>query len=703
MEKGYLEIHGDTSEKELKEIKKTLISAIKSTKSTLPTRIDVISQIQRLANEAISVYETNENKEIIASILDIIGNYLIESNKGDKINDLSNLRAKGDIKSLLYSIHAITFFEGEKSIPENVSLKYLEDVINTRKANNKSISERLIYDPATIRFIERLGSEFRIKNPEAYAQIVKSIIYNPIRNNVSVRTDPRINGKNDMQDYSCRDMQSRKILEILINYGETLRTLEESDKSNQIEIDQLGGVTKATFREFIAFIKEKDPSYYGFVNKKFKNLGCFEVHMPAKDITEYKSLAEFLAEANITTVDTVDPKTHTPVQRDIYNHRTDPDGMSHDEKFRAIQELIKEQRKTTENLVVPTVMIGYKEPFKDYIVFGFSRESTSDFEELEGTELESDPIYNMSVSDYFGSPKKGGCSRVLVNDKINDVFGTNKSSNSTPVQGVSKRQDTYSIPGVISLIHNITNGFRYYVEMLDEAVDELRVNPSTCFNKALKVKISDAFNRPSKKAIVRAMKAQPKTMKVPDKTPKTVKVTPVPKEKKVIETDEYGYDKLGLNLEEIKRSIPYRPDNMKKQEEVRTKMVDTLKSQYGYGRNPGLALLDYCLEEMLVSGKSIVKIADELSRKEGYRDLPEAYDKMYSYIRNMIIVAVDNDPDYPNEKMKEIYERELDKLDAKGYDLDVEIEEKRKTRDGLVKNTRKALEYFNTTIEEEEK
>ena len=104
MEKGYLEIHGDTSEKELKEIKKTLISAIKSTKSTLPTRIDVISQIQRLANEAISVYETNENKEIIASILDIIGNYLIESNKGDKINDLSNLRAKGDIKSLLYSI-----------------------------------------------------------------------------------------------------------------------------------------------------------------------------------------------------------------------------------------------------------------------------------------------------------------------------------------------------------------------------------------------------------------------------------------------------------------------------------------------------------------------------------------------------------------------------------------------------------------------
>ena len=47
--------------------------------------------------------------------------------------------------------------------------------------------------------------------------------------------------------------------------------------------------------------------------------------------------------------------------------------------------------------------------------------------------------------------------------------------------------------------------------------------------------------------------------------------------------------------------------------------------------------------------------------------------------------------------------RELDKLDAKGYDLDVEIEEKRKTRDGLVKNTRKALEYFNTTIEEEEK
>ena len=171
----------------------------------------------------------------------------------------------------------------------------------------------------------------------------------------------------------------------------------------------------------------------------------------------------------------------------------------------------------------------------------------------------------------------------------------------------------------------------------------------------------------------------------------------------MIETDEYGYDKLGLNLEEIKRSIPYRPDNMKKQEEVRTKMVDTLKSQYGYGINPGLALLDYCLEEMLVSGKSIVKIADELSRKEGYRDLPEAYDKMYSYIRNMIIVAVDNDPDYPNEKMKEIYERELDKLDAKGYDLDVEIEEKRKTRDGLVKNTRKALEYFNTTIEEEEK
>ena len=56
-------------------------------------------------------------------------------------------------------------------------------------------------------------------------------IYNPIRNNVSVRTDPRINGKNDMQDYSCRDMQSRKILEILINYGETLRTLEESDVS----------------------------------------------------------------------------------------------------------------------------------------------------------------------------------------------------------------------------------------------------------------------------------------------------------------------------------------------------------------------------------------------------------------------------------------------------------------------------------------
>ena len=46
---------------------------------------------------------------------------------------------------------------------------------------------------------------------------------------------------------------------------------------------------------------------------------------------------------------------------------------------------------------------------------------------------------------------------------------------------------------------------------------------------------------------------------------------------------------------------------------------------------------------------------------------------------------------------------EIDKLEAKGYDLDVEIDEKRKSRDGLIKNTRKAIEYFNTTFEEEEK
>ena len=41
------------------------------------------------------------------------------------IKGLKNLEYRG------YDSSGIAFFEGEKSIPENVSLKYLEDVINT--------------------------------------------------------------------------------------------------------------------------------------------------------------------------------------------------------------------------------------------------------------------------------------------------------------------------------------------------------------------------------------------------------------------------------------------------------------------------------------------------------------------------------------------------------------------------------------------
>ena len=95
----------------------------------------------------------------------------------------------------------------------------------------------------------------------------------------------------------------------------------------------------------------------------------------------------------------------------------------------------------------------------------------------------------------------------------------------------------------------------------------------------------------------------------------------------------------------------------------------------------------------------MVDIVSELAAKPEYSHIPDARNKMYAYVKNMVVVAVDNDPDYPNEKMKEIYEREIKALNEKSAVLDTEIADKNAKRTALVENTKKALSYFNTDYE----
>lgn len=684
-------INNQTTKNELVQIRRTVNNAIKSMGTTKPSDKDTINQLPNIASQILKIYDKSENKAVLTAILDDIANYMIKSNDGEELEDLNDLnkRLKGKMK-ILYGIHARTLFEGNKPIPKNLSVGYLEEILSTRREAGLFTETNALYDVEVLKFVENLSKDFRVENKETYLEIVNEMIYKPLVQNPEMLKDERIN-------------QSKSVLTALVDYVRTYKDVsDEKGENHDYDLAKVIVLIKSNFNDLMEKIS---PNYWETLSKKLED--CFDgfaFAMPSKDITQYSSFAEFIDDINTQQINTVAPLSHVPVPRIVINQRPSTKGMSDDDKFKAIQELVKKQRGSSPDLIIPTILVGYKAPFEGYIVFPFERQSVFDKTPRDN---EDDRTYNLVISDTFGT-SKGGSFRTMTRSNIPVVLGSDRNAQGPAVQGVAMRKDSYNIPGVIAVDHRRDNGFGYYVEMIDEAVNELKDNPTACFGKSLKVKISELNGKaPVNNTVYKT--AAPKAPQVPQ-VPAQAPSTPIVQPRVIVNgnpTDKNGYDKLGINLEKVYRSAPIKSSNAPRQEMARNIMIKDLKDQYGYGRNPGLDLLDYCLEEMLISGKNMVEIVQDLAEREEYKSISGptkaekdlAFNRMYSYVKNMIIVAVDNDPDYPNEKMKEIYEKAIIDLDTQGLSLDSEIAAKKVKRDDLVKNTKKALEYFNTSYE----
>lgn len=667
--------------KELQKIKLEINNAIRSKKAARPKDKETLSQLPFIANQILAIYNECPEKAILQDILTDIANYMIKVNHGEQLEDLRDIRMKSTFKKeTLYSIHALTLFEGNKPIPKNFSIGYFAELINTRKGTSNPDVDKLIYDEEVIKFIENLGKDFRIKNPKQYLDIVSAVVYNPIKNNRNIAEDPRVN-------------ENERILNILVNYARAYKDLADEQKVNRdLEIGEIISIIQI---DFASLIGKMPPSFWETLQKKIAD--CFDglqLQRLPRDITSYASYADFMADVNKNIINPVGPAPHTSQPRVIVNHGSHAGGMSDDDKFLAIQDLVKTLRKTDPDLVIPTIWVGYKAPFEGYIVFPFERRHLAHLEPMR--ERDDGSIYSVVISDTFDD--KGGCFRAMNRGSVTAILGSDRNSKGPQIQGAPTRTASNHLPGVIAMEHTRSRGFRYYEEMIEEAVEEVKINPSVSFGKILRLKITDT------KGINARINNRPVTQTTTS-TPvatanSTVTVTkPTTPSVPKFPTDKYGYDKFGISLVELRLSDPYTSTNGKQQAKKREQIVADMKAKYGYGRNPGLDLLDYCLEEMLVSGKHMVDIVSELAAKPEYSHVPDVRNKMYAYVKNMVIVAVDNDPDYPNEKMKEIYEREIKALDEKSAVLDIEIAEKKAKRTALVENTKKALSYFNTDFE----
>ena len=244
--------------------------------------------------------------------------------------------------------------------------------------------------------------------------------------------------------------------------------------------------------------------------------------------------------------------------------------------------------------------------------------------------------------------------------------------------------------------------------MIQEAVGALLENPEICFGHSLRKKISEMSQNPRSRKTTASSTPPPQA-----KNPEIIIVRKAPKKLITPGADQYGYDSLGINLEEVKNTILYSSQNAISK--ARENISNSLFKKYKYNQNnPSRNLLDHFLTEMLISGKNIVDVVNDLLAREEYKELVEhfnqndtspqkdtAFRAMYAYVKNMISIAVENDPEYPNEKMKELYETELKNLEDQSVSLDKILQVQRTKRSQLVQNTKRALEYFNTTYKTE--
>ena len=674
----------DMSLQELQKIKLEINAAIRSNKAARPKDKYTLSQLPFIANQILAIYKEHPEKAVLNDILTEIADYMIKVNHGEKLDDLRDIKMESTFKKeTLYSIHALTLFEGNKEIPKNFSIGYFAELINTRKGTSKTDVDKLIYDEEVLKFIENLGKDFRIKNPKQYLDIVSAVVYNPIKNNPSIAADPRVN-------------ENERILNILVNYARAYKDLADEQKVNRdLEIGEIVSIIQI---DFASLIGKMLPGFWDVLKNKIQD--CFDglqLQRLPRDITSYTSYADFITDVNKNIVNPVGPAPHTVQPRVILNQGSHAGGMSDDDKFLAIQNLVKKLRQKDPDLVIPTVWVGYKSPFEGYIVFPFEKRHLANLEPMK--EREEGSVYSVVISDTFDD--KGGCFRVMDRGSVTAVLGSDRNAKGPYIQGAPTRTASNSIQGVIAMEHTRKRGFNYYEEMIEEGVEEVKINPTVSFGKILRLKITDTKGINARIKNRQAQQAQQKattTPVAPVQQTTTVVKPAVPATPK-FPTDKFGYDKFGINLVELRLTDPYTSTNGKQQARKRVQIVADMKAKYGYGRNPGLDLLDYCLEEMLVSGKHMVDIVSELAAKPEYSHIPDARNKMYAYVKNMVVVAVDNDPDYPNEKMKEIYEREIKALNEKSAVLDTEIADKNAKRTALVENTKKALSYFNTDYE----
>ena len=631
-------IHDNMSKEELSEFLNKLRVTIRANKSTKSSVRFSDGYMERLAFSLLDHYDTVQDKETARKALEVLGDELIKSHNGDKLDDLSKLKdsyKKGS--ELIYRIHAKTLIEGNAKIPDNISIRYIKSLLIQKGTTNAS---NLLFDNNIVNFLIRLGeSNFSIEKPDEYEKLIGDLLIDPIQNNPTLAQDPRIS-------------HNRGLLDIAIQY---VRSLDKNPNRSDIDSVKVLKTIKNVFGEYIDSLPEAEKAY---IEKRLNKYSAFEFKSLKKDITAYTSFAEFMADTSSKAQIMQDPVApHTVYPVNPINHGSKVDNvMMDDDKFRAIQDAVLRLRQRNPLISVGTVLVGVQDPFKGYILFPL--ENIQYQVEYDAKNAATSQIgSNLLMSEIFGNTK-GGALYIMTKQNADQVFsvtdpnqiGTNNGPGTRTISKTNR-------PGLVTVHHYTQAGFAGYESMVFDAVDDIVANPS--INREYR-RPRVNIRRPVGNPTPNHNRPQGNGTRANGATARPVQII------YNVQTSRNpsDFDDLGICVDDL-RAVKTGPSEIVQYSD---ELVADVQNKYANGQGVQDAkefkLLDHVIEKMFIDGQSMQDICLDIANKYGVDPM-----QAFIYVKGVTGSMAKLDPTHATEKLKSLYRTEIDRMKKEMEDM----------------------------------
>ena len=594
-------IHAGMTKEELAELKAIVIKYLREGKTVKASPKVNLNYIEVCAEKLLNNYDSMEDKEATLTILEAIGNHIIEK-KGATATELTDLndldKSYRREAELLRKIHAKTLIEGNSQIPANFSKKYFDEMILIHGFN----APTLIEDAEVVSFIRKLGeSEFAMEKPEDFKGIVEDFIMYPLQNLADPAGNPRISQNSDL-------------LRISIQY---LRSLDES-KTADIDMKLLVSTIRKVFGSYIETLSPKEREV---LEEDFNKYSGFVYRALTKDITEYASYEEFMRDAGLVSTvveqDPVEEHDTDPRPREHQNENQD-NVMSNEDKFKAIQDAVENLREVNPRISVGPLLVGVQPPFTNYVLFPLQNRTEM---VVEGNPTSGS---NLVFSEVFNNTR-GGALYIMTKQNADYVFSftdpNNPGTNNGPATRTSAKSNR---PGVVTIHHYTGDGYFGYLTMVLQALNTIRQNPDA--------------NREYRRTNDRMMEL------FADYNHRGLRTNTNPLD-------------LIVDIDELRRV----PADATQHNNYVDSRISTLKTKYqdkkGAEGAEEFKLLDYVLEEIFINGRSHSEICQEIADTYGV-DKQQAI----AYVRGTAQGISRLDPTHATELLKKLYTNEINRL-----------------------------------------